>query len=93
MSNLKLIHGSCADQTADAIVNAANSGLWKGGGICGVIFCKCGSKATVNARFDDDGNIVYEGDQIVLGGNGRYEAMCRKCWLKAKKEQEERAKK
>lgn len=44
MFNLKLIHGSCADQTADAVVNAANSGLWEGGGICGVIFRKCGSK-------------------------------------------------
>lgn len=44
MSNLKLIHGSCADQTADAVVNAANSGLWQGSGICGVIFSKCGSK-------------------------------------------------
>ena len=52
--------------------------------------CKCGSKATVNARFDDDGNIVYEGSQILLGGNGRYEAMCRKCWLKRKAEQETR---
>ncbi len=50
--------------------------------------CKCGAKATVNARFDDDGNIVYEGSQIMLGGNGRYEAMCRKCWLKRKAEQE-----
>ncbi|MBR4420750.1 MAG: thymidine kinase [Clostridia bacterium] len=55
--------------------------------------CKCGAKATVNARFDDNGKVVYEGDQIVLGGNGRYEAMCRKCWLKIKKEQEESAKK
>lgn len=44
MSNLKLIHGSCADQIADVVVNAANSGLWEGGGICGVIFGKCGSK-------------------------------------------------
>lgn len=44
MSNLKLIHGSCADQTADVVVNATNSGLWGGGGICGVIFGKCGSK-------------------------------------------------
>ena len=44
MSNLKLIHGSCADQTADVVVNAANSGHWEGGGICGVIFGKCGSK-------------------------------------------------
>ena len=43
MSNLKLIHGSCADQNADAVVNAANSGLWEGSGICGVIFSKCGS--------------------------------------------------
>lgn len=44
MSNLKLIHGSCADQNADAVVNAANSELWEGSGICGVIFSKCGSK-------------------------------------------------
>lgn len=49
MSNLKLIHGSCADQTADAFVNAANSGLWEGGGICGVIFSKCGSKELAQA--------------------------------------------
>jgi O-acetyl-ADP-ribose deacetylase (regulator of RNase III) len=44
MSTFKLIHGSCADKTADALVNTANSGLWEGGGICGVIFSKCGSK-------------------------------------------------
>ena len=31
MSTFKLIYGSCADQTADAVVNAANSGLWEGG--------------------------------------------------------------
>ena len=30
MSNLKLIHGSCADQNADAVVNAANSGIFGG---------------------------------------------------------------
>lgn len=44
MSDFTLIHGSCADQQVDAVVNAANSGLWEGGGICGVIFGKCGSK-------------------------------------------------
>ena len=49
MSNFTLIHGSCADQTADAVVNAANSGLWEGGGICGVIFGKCGSKELTQA--------------------------------------------
>lgn len=49
MSNIELIHGSCADQNADAVVNAANSGLWEGGGICGVIFSKCGSKELAQA--------------------------------------------
>ncbi len=52
--------------------------------------CRCGAKATVNARFDDDGNIVYKGDQICIGGNNRYEAMCRRCWEKRKKEQAEK---
>ncbi len=44
--------------------------------------CTCGAKATVNARIGDDGKIVTEGSQVLLGGNDRYVAMCRKCWLK-----------
>lgn len=47
--------------------------------------CKCGTKATVNARLDENGKIIYEGEQICLGGNDRYVAMCIKCWLKEKK--------
>lgn len=46
--------------------------------------CKCGLKATVNARVDDNGKIVYSGEQVVIGGNDRYIPMCRKCWLKHK---------
>lgn len=42
MSKIELINGSCAEQNADIVVNAANSGLWAGGGICGVIFKKAG---------------------------------------------------
>lgn len=46
--------------------------------------CTCGAKATVNARLDDRGKIVTDGSQVVLGGNDRYMAMCRRCWLKRK---------
>lgn len=49
MSSLTLIHGSCANQQVDAVVNAANSGLWAGGGICGVIFQKAGVAALTAA--------------------------------------------
>lgn len=42
MSKITLLHASCADQKADAVVNAANDGLWEGSGICGVIFAKAG---------------------------------------------------
>jgi len=49
MSKIELIHGSCADQVADVVVNAANSGLWAGGGICGVIFRKAGMKELTDA--------------------------------------------
>ena len=42
--------------------------------------CECGSKATVNARIGDDGKVVTAGDQVCLGGNDRYVAMCYKCW-------------
>ena len=49
--------------------------------------CTCGAKATVNARLDDEGHIVTEGSQVLLGGNDRYVAMCRKCWLKYRAEQ------
>ncbi len=54
--------------------------------------CTCGAKATVNARLDDNGRIVTEGSQVLLGGNDRYVAMCRKCWLKMRAEQEQRPK-
>lgn len=42
--------------------------------------CQCGVKATVNARLDANGNTVTEGDQVLLGGNDTYVAMCHKCW-------------
>ncbi len=49
--------------------------------------CDCGAKATVNARIGDDGKIVTEGSQVLLGGNDRYVPMCRRCWLQKRAEQ------
>ena len=42
--------------------------------------CECGSKATVNARIGPDGKVVTEGEQVLLGGNDTYLAMCHACW-------------
>ena len=47
--------------------------------------CDCGAKATVNARISD-GYIVTEGDQVFLGGNDAYIAMCHKCYIKGIRE-------
>ena len=45
--------------------------------------CSCGDKAIVNARIDENGNVVTAGSQILIGGNDSYIAMCHKCWKKA----------
>ena len=47
--------------------------------------CDCGAKATVNARVND-GYIVTEGAQVVLGGNDSYIAMCHKCYVRGIRE-------
>ncbi len=49
MSKIELINASCADQEVDVVVNAANGGLWAGGGICGVIFRKAGMSELTGA--------------------------------------------
>lgn len=49
MNTIKLIKASCADQEVDVVVNAANSGLWAGGGICGAIFKKAGMQKLTDA--------------------------------------------
>ena len=50
--------------------------------------CACGRKATVNARIDAAGRIITHGDQVFLGGNDSYVAMCHKCWKDKIKAQE-----
>ena len=50
--------------------------------------CNCGRKATVNARIID-GKIAQEGDEIFIGGDENYQAMCYSCYMKRKNEQKE----
>lgn len=42
--------------------------------------CHCGNKAIVNARFNN-GELVTDGEQIVIGGNDMYTSICRKCYF------------
>ncbi|MEG2420693.1 MAG: thymidine kinase [Oscillospiraceae bacterium] len=42
--------------------------------------CWCGKKATCNARFDENGTVLKEGEQVVLGAGDRYIGLCRKHW-------------
>ena len=42
--------------------------------------CSCGGKTIVNARIDGKGDIITEGEQVEIGGNDRYMAVCRRCW-------------
>jgi thymidine kinase len=43
--------------------------------------CHCGRKATMNARIDENGYVLREGEQVEIGGNDRYIALCRKHYM------------
>ena len=64
MSSFKIINGSCADQEVDAVVNAANRMLMSGGGICGVIFSKCGYEE-LNKACSNYSTPVNDGDAVI----------------------------
>ncbi|AIL12891.1 thymidine kinase [Candidatus Paracaedimonas acanthamoebae] len=43
--------------------------------------CHCGRKATMNQRVNNQGNPILEGEQVEIGGNERYIALCRKHFI------------
>ena len=43
--------------------------------------CWCGKKAAFNARFDANGKVLKEGEQVVLGANDQYIGLCRRHWM------------
>lgn len=40
--------------------------------------CHCGRKANFVVRLDEQGYAIRHGEQVEIGGNDRYESMCRK---------------
>lgn len=40
--------------------------------------CWCGQGATCNTRFTEEGKVIREGEQVCLGGDDKYIALCRK---------------
>lgn len=44
------------------------------------ISCSCGRKAIFNARFNENGELVTSGEQILIGGEDKYKPMCSKCY-------------
>ncbi len=53
--------------------------------------CTCGRKTIVNARIDAHGQIITEGEQVQIGGNDKYTAVCRKCWTNRRIESSSRS--
>ena len=49
MSSIQIEKISITDLETDAIVNAANEGLWAGGGVCGAIFRAAGHQQLQDA--------------------------------------------
>lgn len=45
--------------------------------------CHCGRKSSMNLRVDESGKAVKQGEQTEIGGNDRYEALCRKHFAEA----------
>ena len=45
--------------------------------------CRCGSKATMNLRIDEQGNAISSGEKIEIGGNEKYMPLCRKHFYEA----------
>ncbi|MBP3238550.1 MAG: macro domain-containing protein [Lachnospiraceae bacterium] len=49
MTNIRIQKKGITQMEVDAIVNAANEGLWEGGGVCGAIFREAGSEDLTKA--------------------------------------------
>ena len=65
----KTIHGDITKVHADALVNAANSRLLPGGGVCGAIFAKAG-RLELQAACDRIETPLNDGDAVITSAFG-----------------------
>ena len=52
--------------------------------------CSGGRKTIINARIDKDGTVLTDGNQVEIGGDDKYIAMCRRCWRNRRLESAEK---
>ena len=63
---LSIVHGDITNISADAIVNAGNSALRQGGGVCGAIFAAAGARE-LSAACDRIGHCAV-GEAVATSG-------------------------
>lgn len=66
MSSILIVKESVTKLPIDCVVNAANEGLWAGGGVCGVIFAEAGQEQLTRAcraigRCETGGAVITPG--------------------------------
>ena len=66
MSSILIVKESVTKLLIDCVVNAANEGLWAGGGVCGVIFAEAGHEQLTRAcraigRCETGGAVITPG--------------------------------
>lgn len=78
-----LAYGLRSDFQGMAFEGSLNLLIWADNLIEIKTICHCGKKATMNARIDSEGRVVKKGEQVLIGDNDRYTAMCRKHFRQA----------
>ena len=72
MRNIFIVRESITALPVDCVVNAANEGLWAGGGVCGVIFAEAGHEQLTRAcraigRCETGGAVITPGFGLRAG--------------------------
>lgn len=78
-----LAYGLRSDFLGEPFEGSLNLLVWADNLIEIKTICHCGKKAIMNARIDANGNIVNNGEQVLIGDNESYVSMCRKHFREA----------